>query len=323
MQPINNTQYIGGRDVTFWKLGDDKDTGVMVVPSFAILGHYESACDRRFILDAYFGLKNLTEAGVKRLLVDTTDNGGGELRFSQDLQRLLVGPSLDKYNALESFLAKTDLTQAMTKKDDSNETLALLDGEFSPHVFRKWGETEDLPINDNFFEPGTVQQINGHTLQLSNGIADTLDALHDWEHLLGNPDAFFSPENIKFTGNGLCGSACASFTNLLIEYWNATAIINNPQPEKPTEFTAFAAGQSSSNDDVVRELASIGLLDLFPTQYYRMYFGFPIRAAMSSNVAPGQFTQYRSYPAQQRFSLTRDQWEKPHAAWLEAARLWE
>ena len=109
--PAASANYLGGRDVQFYKLDDG--TGVVYMPTF-YPEPYE-ACEDRFVVDLVMGLQNLTKAGVKNVLVDTSNNGGGAVSLSQAAQRLFTGNSLLEVNNFETVFRKAPLAEAFHK----------------------------------------------------------------------------------------------------------------------------------------------------------------------------------------------------------------
>lgn len=197
-----------------------------------------------------------------------------------------------------------------------NPSLANVFSTFNPTTYRSG--TSNLARNNNYFSPGREYYINGKTLRTSNLLRDTLEQIEMLDMLFNIPDAApFPPKNIVITGNGLCGSACASLTSFLVEYYNGTGFIQAAQPSKPIEFSAFLAGQAFTSDAVYEEAARIGFNNtaLLPRLNHAGSFGFAIRAAISPNVAPGEFLQYVSNPAKQRFALTQERYLDQMASW--------
>jgi hypothetical protein len=73
--PTRNTAYLGGRDIQFYALDASRTggtkTGVIYVTTFDPQPA-ESSCFNRYVLDIILGLQNFTQAGVERILVDTS-----------------------------------------------------------------------------------------------------------------------------------------------------------------------------------------------------------------------------------------------------------
>lgn len=313
--PTKSANYLGGRDVQTYALDDGK-TGVMYIATF-LPDPPSEACVDRFVVDLVMGIRNLTEAGVKNILVDTSNNGGGAVVLSQTAQRLFTGDDLLKANNFQSVFRKAPLAMAMHDYYRSNPGY-YRSGAFAPNAFRPADSIEDYPPTTDIFSPGDEFIINGKRLLTSNRLFDSLTRVQTYDAELNISDEPpFAASNIVFTGNGLCGSACASFTNFLIEYYNATAYIAAAQPSLPIEFTAFAAGEAGTAAQMYAEADSIGFKDdkLLPRLKHAGDFGFALRAGISPNVAPGTFLQYRSYPAQNRFAMTRELYESPVKMW--------
>lgn len=316
--PLLSTSYLGGRDIQFYTLRNDSSVGVMYVPTFSPEGNNTVACRNRYVYDAYLGLRNLTQAGVTKLLIDTSNNGGGNIALTQWLQRLITGEKYLSYVNFQSLLRKAPLSEALVDAHIANPDAES--GSFSPSYFRNGGNGSlvDLSNSTDFFEPGQQRNINGQTLYTSNPISDSLDNIVEYDETFNLSDeAPFPPMDVVFTGNGLCGSSCSSFTNFLIEYYNATAYVSAARPANDIEFQSFAAGQVTTSGNLYEEAKAVGLNDttLLPELIIRGTFSFALRAALSPNIAPGEFLQYRRFPAQNRYSLTFDQYNDIIGNW--------
>ena len=319
-QPVQSSSYLGGRDIQFYQLNNSQ-TGVIFVPTFAAIGPASSGsyCDVRFLVDAYLGIQNFTRAGITQVLIDTSNNGGGAIAATQWLQRLMMGEQYLEELNFDTLLVKAPLAEAIV---DAHIARPEIDyGSYSPTVFRN-GTLMDLANSTDYFEPGMEKVINGKTLRTSNYISDSVQQIIEIDKYVNLSDAApFAFENVVFVGNGLCGSACASFTNFMIEYANATAYIETPRPQEDIEFQAFAAGQVTNSDSLYLEAAVIGVRDqtLLPLLEYRGSLSFALRGAVSPVLSPGEFIQYRTYPAQKRFSQTLSQYSSPLSKWNDIA----
>lgn len=318
--PQNASAYLGGRDIQFYALGDDKKTGVVYVPTFGPTDKSTNApsdaCTNRFVADLYLGFRNFTSAGVEKILIDTSSNGGGQVLLNQFFQRYITGEDFEVDLNFDTLLRKSPLAQALLQANIENANNDTVNNVFFPGKYRNG--TDQVAPNADLFNPGNSYPINGQTLDTSNTIQDGLEQVDAYENLLNISDTPpYSPAEIVFTGNGLCGSACSSFTNFLIEYYNATAYIAAPRPKNQIEFQAFAAGQATDSDKIQQEAVSVNYTDYatLPPLQVKGVFGFAIRGALSPNIAPGTFLQYRSYPAQKTYGLTAEQFLDPIKNW--------
>lgn len=315
-QPLMAPAYLGGRDIQFYQLNDTQ-TGVIFIPTFAASGPANSGsyCEIRFLIDAYLGIRNLTQAGVTRVLIDTSNNGGGAISATQWLQRLMTGEQYLRELNFETLLVKAPLAEAIVDAHIANPKIDF--GSYSPQIFRN-GSLMDLANSTDYFDPGMEKLINGKTLRTSNFISDSVEQIIAIDQYVNLSDtAPFAFDNIVFVGNGLCGSACASFTNFMIEYANSTAYIQTPRPQENIEFQAFAAGQVTNSDSLYLEAAVVGVDDrsLLPLLEYRGRLSYALRGAVSPILSPGEFIQYRAYPAQKRYTQTMEQYTSPLANW--------
>jgi hypothetical protein len=187
---------------------------------------------------------------------------------------------------------------------------------YQPGQYRNGSAMVDA--NKDIFSPGNQYTINANTLTTSNFLQDDIQIIDTLETALNISDSPpYSPSEIVFIGNGLAGSAASSFTNFLIEYYNATAYITSGRPQNPIEFQAFAAGQATTSGLIYEEAATVGFTDneLLPPLNVKGEFDLTIRGAISPNIAPGTFVQYRSYPAQGTYGMTAEQFLDPINNW--------
>jgi hypothetical protein len=320
--PQQSTAYLGGRDVQFYAFGDNKKTGVVYLSTFDpkdATGESSDSCADRFIVDVYLGFQNLSKAGVQRIMIDTSNNGGGSVSLNQYLQRYLTGDDYEVDLNFKTLLRDAPLARALMK---ANIQTAFVDNStvegniYYPGKYRNG--TEMIADDADLFTPGNEYTINDKTLKTSNYVQDNVQQIDFLENFLNISDTPpYLPNEVVFVGNGLCGSACSSFTNFLIEYYNATAYITSGRPKNPIAFQAFAAGQSTNSASIYKEAASVGFNDttLLPPLEVVGQLGFTVRGALSPNIAPGTFIQYRSYPAQHSYALTAEQFLDPLENW--------
>jgi hypothetical protein len=322
--PQSGPEYLGGRDIQFYALGDAQKTGVVYLSTFDPKlpvtqdpNGISQACTDRFIVDTYLGFKNFTQAGVERIMIDTSNNGGGSVVLNQFLQRYLTGDDYEVDLNFDTLLRKSPLAEALLQANlKAGATRDSYGNIYQPGQYRNG--TELVAPDKGFFNPGKEYTINGQTLYTSDFLQDDVQFIDTLEDSLNiSNTAPYSPSEIVFVGNGLCGSACSSFTNFLIEYYNATAYIASGRPQNPIEFQAFAAGQSTSSQVINQEAKSVQYADneLLPLLEVPGRFSFTIRGAISPNIAPGTFVQYRSYPAQNSYGLTAEQFLNPIENW--------
>jgi hypothetical protein len=319
LQP--ETEYLGGREIGFYRL-NGSDVGVMSLNTFLSNepNGDPTACHVRFMLDAYLGIQNFTTAGVKKIIIDTSNNGGGSVLFNQWLQFLLTGTRRKLDLNFPTVIRRSPITEKMMNAYGKGGKSGL--GLFNPASFRAQGDATAFGVSDDLFAAGQTFRINGRELRTSDQAYDLLDDLNpfirqfDLDSWAGWPS-----ENLVFTGNGLCGSSCSSFTNFLIEYHNATAMIQTPDPETDIEFQAYAAGQVNDYQEVLSAFANLNLTDpSMPDNYLWGYMRSPTRAALSPVLAPDVFIQYRPYPAQFRYTPTMAQYMKPTEDWEYVAK---
>jgi hypothetical protein len=272
----------------------------------------------RYTVDVYLGFRNLTKAGVERIMIDTSNNGGGSVELNQYLQRYLTGDDYEVDLNFNTLLRDSPLARALLEANikAAGSGAYLGNNIYSPGKYRNG--TSMVAVDDDIFTPGKDYTINNKTLSTSDVLQDNVKQVDFLEGFLNISDTPpYKSAQLVFIGNGLCGSACASFTNFLIEYQNATGYITSGRPKNPIAFQAFAAGQSTNSGLIYQEAAAVGMNDtsLLPTLDVVGQLGFTVRGALSPNVAPGKFLQYRPYPAKGSYGLTAEQFLDPLENW--------
>lgn len=211
-------------------------------------------------------------------MTDTSNNGGGSVALNQFLQRYLTGDDYEVDLNFATLLRKSPLAEALLEVNlEAGQTEATSRNIYQPGQYRNG--TAKVPVNEDIFDPGNQYTINGQTLFTSNFLQDDIQIIDTLENALNISDTPpYSPSEIVFIGNGLCGSACSSFTNFLIEYYNATAYITSGRPQNPIEFQTFAAGQATTSSLIYEEAATVGFTDdeLLPPLKVKGEFGFSI-----------------------------------------------
>lgn len=265
--PTRSPNYLGGRDIQFYKLDKAKtnnvNTGVIFVTTFSP-APADAYCFNRFILDTVLGLQNFTKAGVERIVVDTSNNGGGYVYLSGILQLALAGGQYEPDLNFEVLFRKAPMSVAAVEAYNQRPYTSI-PGYWSPASLLDADSARPLSLTTNWMEPGVDFEVPPGTLKASNKVQfapeDSLNQIETGPAGI----APFTGSEIIFTGNGLCGSACGGFTSFLAEYKNTTALISTARPAKEMTYTAFTSGNAVSSYYVDQELVGLGI----PVTEYR------------------------------------------------------
>jgi hypothetical protein len=111
------------------------------------------ACTNRFIIDTYLGFRNFTKAGVERIMIDTSNNGGGSVALNQFLQRYLTGEDYEVDLNFATLLRKSPLAEGLLKANlAAGQTEATSRNIYQPGQYRNG--SAQVPANDDIFSPG-------------------------------------------------------------------------------------------------------------------------------------------------------------------------
>jgi hypothetical protein len=131
----------------------------------------------------------------------------------------------------------------------------------------------------------------------------------------------WDPQNLVFTGNSLCGSACADFTNFMVQYLNVTSYMSTVQPWKPIEMVGWATNYAYDTNDLYAEINSLNLTGLVEPLHVKGDMHFTLVTGLSP--INGEFIQYRSLPAAKTYAPTFDTQRDPMVEWkYVAGQVW-
>lgn len=323
--PHQAAAFLGGRDVQFYLLANQSTpTGVLHVTTFSpeddATGQPTIPCRSRFALDAYLGVYNLTKAGVQRLLIDTSGNGGGFIYLNQILQKLVSGDADWASKDFEFVARDSPISRAIMQASITSQTST----HFQPTQMNVKGQVEPLAANTNIFSPGLHRTVNNHTLYTSNAYQGYLQQAHNpsAEILNTTIKPSWTPADIVFVGNGLCGSACSLFTNYFLEYHNVRSYIAASRPQRPIEFSGWATTAAYDTDKLYSEAASSDLAadakleSVMPAPLaVKGSFHYVIQSALSPIRRPGRFLQYVSNPAEKTYGMSKAGYLDPLGNW--------
>lgn len=320
VNPLRRSEYLGGRDIQFYQLQASRTGGVSTGVIF--LGTLEPEpmlqdCLDRFILDIVLGLQNFTEAGVERVIIDTSNNPGGYVYFSGLLQLALAGGQYEPELNFEVLYRKSPMSEDAVAAHVANTRLPIT---YWDPIRNLDSDGQQLSASDNWMNPGTDVTIGNSTLRASNRVQFAPEnSISDVTGI--NRIAPYASNEIVFTGNGLCGSACAGFTNFLAEYKNTSAYINSGQPNEDITYTAFGSGNAVSSLAVDEQLPELGLdiTNYRPNLLTTATFAYSLSAGLSPNISPGEFLQYRTLFANSVYSLTAEEYVDPIVRWERVA----
>ncbi|CAE6460664.1 unnamed protein product [Rhizoctonia solani] len=312
---LSPTGSVGGYGPVDWHMLDDGKTAVLWLASF----DGRSIEIRKAILN---GLNAVKAKGAQRLLIDVTNNGGGQICTASFLHRVLAGPQpgLDVQPGLDGSVRAQDLPQKIVAKIVAG---GLPEGDtsyYNPSNYKGAIGTE-FAANFNWLDPPIQMQVNGVSDKFSKKIGDT--CLPFWQ----TPPTTqpFEFENIAIMSNGRCASACSLFSILMRTKYNVKTVVVGGKPGTTQQYCGVVGGQSLSFVPLNVELKSLGLKNdtLAPPDFLtNSYQGITWKLAYSPS-DPSSFEEFKSHPAQFAFPLLPSTVNNPRAIWEDVSkRLW-
>ncbi|TFK19252.1 hypothetical protein FA15DRAFT_760162 [Coprinopsis marcescibilis] len=287
----------------------DNVTGVMYVGSFG--GNFD-----QFQLDVYLAVESLKNMGAKRLLIDTSNNGGGYICLGQYLWAYLSASTA--YPGFDS----TNRAHPLAEKILSGMIGFGLDYGWSYYAADNWAFVNGTRMNKkfNYLTNPVTDTVNGQPEVTSLRLHETCHNAFVVDRPKTPP---FDLSQVAIVGNGACGSTCALFTTLMRETHNTKVAVVGGKPGEPIEYKGMAGNQVLEWWDLDSELKTSGAkADPLapPDLLVRADFRHNWRIAYS-RLEPEKPVAYRSDPATHRFYYTKDTFANPQNLWIEAAKL--
>ncbi|KAI0790457.1 hypothetical protein C8Q75DRAFT_117560 [Abortiporus biennis] len=278
-------------------------TGVMFVGSFE--GDFV-----QFQTDTQAAIAEFKAAGVTRLILDLTNNGGGFVCLGFFLHQFLAGAqigypgfqSTSRANPLAQKILQADIAQGLTDQITF----------YSPDNWAFLNDTE-MPLNFDYNDPSVPFKINGVTDQ--NSIR-----FHDICPLSVQPpeEPPFDLKNVAIVGNANCASTCAMFSTLMFERHQTKVAIFGGKPGLQMEYKGMAGNQVLEWTDLDTEIKTAGVKDdplAPPDLFVQVNMRHNWRTAWSfldENVP----IAYKSELPQLRFPYTSDTYNNPQNLWI-------
>ncbi|KAI5117463.1 hypothetical protein M0805_004067 [Coniferiporia weirii] len=205
----------------------DNETGVMFVGSFE--GDFV-----QFQTDTVSAMDGFKAAGVSRLLIDLTNNGGGFVCLGQFLHQFLAGSQIG-YPGFQSSSRANTLAQKIVKNDIA---LGVNDLFYSPDNWAFFNDTE-FPETFDYNDPSTPFTIN-----------DRSDPTSQRFHDICTPFNVPIPETPPIP-----------LSTLMNERHNTTIAVFGGKPGENVEFKGMAGNQVLEWTDIDTEIKSANLKD--------------------------------------------------------------
>ncbi|PPQ79960.1 hypothetical protein CVT25_003032 [Psilocybe cyanescens] len=227
---------------------NDNITGILTLGSFSAKNFTLFGAS---LLD---GLLELKAAGVKRLIVDVTNNGGGYICIAHWLHRIIIGPkkSTEPQAGLDSAARAGPLAQLIVQKiAEGGDPKDLLT--YSPTQWSN-GSHHPFPPLTNWLKPANVV-INGHNDSFSQRLGQECQPF-EWTP----PDhGLFEPKDILIISNGRCGSSCSLFSITMSKSEGARTVVLGGKNDVPQQYCGTVGGQSLGFSTIDTDIKTVKL----------------------------------------------------------------
>jgi hypothetical protein len=225
----------------------DDDTVVMVVPSFDNSGQ-PSTYAQTFAEHATELVSRALESGRKKIIIDISSNGGGQISRALDLFKLFF-PAEFPYTAarFRRHRVSEDLAKVYSVLDES----VKLNG-ISPQL--AWA-FQVRPDQEAGFD--SYQDFLGNRTELGVKVS-SLQGEYNLTRVSGDGDGApirgyagrpvlkeqpFKSEDILIIGNGMCSSSCTTFVNMMTNIGGVRTLSFGGQPnDKPMQIMGGVRG---------------------------------------------------------------------------------
>ncbi|KAF9256020.1 hypothetical protein L218DRAFT_882730 [Marasmius fiardii PR-910] len=251
----NLTEVAGSdHDVLRNYLLPDKKTGVMFVGSFGPLDFDQFQADVVAAIDAF------KEAGVTRLLIDLTNNGGGFVCLGQFLFQYLAGSKI----GYPGFVSSTR-GNVLAQKIIAGDIKLGVDATLAFYSADNWAflNGTQMPSNFNYADPVDPFKINGVNDPTSQRFHDTCEEAFSQTVPQEPP---FDPScselcSLQNFTLGNCASTCAMFSTLMNERLGTKIAVFGGRPGQNIEFKGMAGNQVLEWADLDSEIKTAGVKD--------------------------------------------------------------
>ncbi|TDL16110.1 hypothetical protein BD410DRAFT_844665 [Rickenella mellea] len=221
----------------------DKKTGVMFVGSFE--GDFV-----QFQTDTVSAVDAFQKAGVSRVLIDLTDNGGGFVCLGEFLHQYLAGSNFG-YAGFQSTARGNPLAVKLVA---NNIALNLTNTNYSPANWQFLNGTA-FDETHNYMDPTEPLVVNGVSNPTSQRFGDICTPFN--VPVPATPP--FDLSQVAIVSNGDCASTCAMFSTVMNERHGTKFAVFGGKPGENVEFKGMAGNQVLEWADIDTEIKTANL----------------------------------------------------------------
>ncbi|KAI9230061.1 MAG: hypothetical protein DHS80DRAFT_21819 [Piptocephalis tieghemiana] len=281
------------------------------------------------------GAQSFEKAGVRKWIVDLSNNSGGVICTSQTLLSLLLRSSRQGgvFPSTWNYYLSTIRSSPLMRQFHDALAAKGLTGPFSPARYGDPRSGKTFTESSGWLNPGLHLPTTPTGPQGDPSITYTLPgaskcvmrntkAAKQIQQMLANAPVPKAASDLVVLSNGYCGSACANLAEQLADHGVqtvlASAFFANQEGVKGT-FSTFPGGEAISMTDMAYIADRVGNLNLLPSSLpVQGTIGFSVRAVLSKdNIA----LEYRRRPADKTLPLGMGNVVNIHARWTDVARM--
>ncbi|CAG8669623.1 18760_t:CDS:2, partial [Dentiscutata erythropus] len=295
-----------------------RDFGVAVISTESIDDKYASNNDLLIDLLSTInqGFQSFANMGIKKVVLDLTNNGGGAAFIAHYITQLL-------FRDIRNFPFDVKITEA-AKLVIEQSTAKNISSEFDINGSYISEKTNTSFTNVSDFIGNNYYIRGGLKIRYSEkGFNSDEQIISEFLGNISKPLPW-TAENLIILTNGFCGSACAHITQRLAEV-NVKTVAVGGLSNKPLSFACFAGGFVVTSDTFFQYLKNLSLLnnDLMPKQFpLATTISFTVNEAYSIK-NPDEVLEFSFRPSNYKLYYDEKSIRDPSKLWIQAAALIE
>ncbi|CAG8538554.1 4882_t:CDS:2 [Cetraspora pellucida] len=284
----------------FYLLDDGNKVGVIVITE-------EKKYVEGMVID---GLNEFKKRGVKKIILDMSNNEGGLLTVSLFLPSLLLSP--EQPNSFPTDIIINNFTIPKIKDNFKHKSFDDQDS-YNPNFFLNFPDGDKFTSAEEFIGSLKNQRSNLY-----------LNALTPNEKKLLNNTSFpWTSNDMIIITNGFCGSACALTTIFFSEVHNVKTIAVGGLLNTPMSYSTYPGGEVTS-PEVIASDAGDNTPDLPGVNAFilaiRESYGF-VKNGTNNNIVVKDILEYTFKPADHRIYYDENNAKDSSFLWLKASEI--
>ncbi|KAG7098678.1 hypothetical protein E1B28_000592 [Marasmius oreades] len=291
-----------------------EDVGVLA------LGSFSARIFTLFQKSLLEGLQELKEYGVRKLIVDVSNNGGGYICIAHWLHRIIVGPksTTEPQAGLDSATRAGSLAQLIVKNiaagGDPEELL-----EYNPI---QWSNASHVKFANgtDWMEPLDNRKVNGREDPFSQRLGQECQPFG----MEPPAEPLFKPQDVVIISNGRCASSCALFSITMSKLESVKTVVVGGKSDVPQQYCGTVGGQSTDFSTIDTEIKSTHLKNHTlapPDLIANVVQGITWRLGFGFGQHSEEPEEWLDHPADMNLPLTAETVNNPMAIWEEVSEV--